>query len=189
MNKLLYLNSVLIGQSMRIDSSPNHRQSPFSSLYIFSFEVPLKNELRPAKKPKDKKMPRQQNSNNRSVSNTNIYAPPPKIWHTAPAAPVSSSMWQSVKDGIGLGAGSAIGQRMVGGILGPSTTHPAVLPEHLPPKPYFASEHYIQCLEANPKNVEICRPFLSKDKSPWTLCMEQNFYKADYCSEESSKTR
>lgn len=145
-------------------------------------------------------MPRQQSSSNRSSTpqRPKTYAPPPKIWHSAPPVPsplssataASPGLWQSVKDGIGLGAGSAIGHRIVGGVLGPSSPPPSAPPlSTYQPPPYYASESYTQCLYYNKENPEICRPFMSKDKSPWTLCMEQNFFKADYCSTESSKSR
>ena len=139
-------------------------------------------------------MPRQQSSNNRSsytpAPKAHIYAPPPKIWHASPPVPSAAapSFMQSVKDGIGLGAGSAIGHRIIGGIFGPtsSTTMPPPVPSSTQPleKPHYASDNYIQCIHENREKPELCTPFLSKDKSPWTLCMEQNFYKADYCSTE-----
>jgi hypothetical protein len=144
------------------------------------------------------KMPRQQTSQKRSSPTpaSKIYAPPPKIWHASPPvpSPASPSLFQSVKDGVGLGMGSAIGHRIIGGIFGP--TNPPTMPPPatpslaMPPQqPYFASEEYTQCLEQNKNFPDVCKPFLSKDKSPWKLCMEQNFYKHEYCSAESSTSR
>jgi hypothetical protein len=145
------------------------------------------------------KMPRQQNSQKRSspAPPPKIYAPPPKIWHASPPVAASQSIFQSVKDGVGLGMGSAIGHRIIGGIFG-STNPPAMPPPAIPSisapplqpqQPYYASEQYTQCLEQNQNFPDVCKPFLSKDKSPWKQCMEQNFYKADYCTTESSTSR
>ena len=143
-------------------------------------------------------MPRQQSSSNRSAPSSKIstYAPPPKIWHASPPmpSPAAPSFMQSVKDGIGLGAGSAIGHRIIGGIFGPtsSTTMPPPMPSPTQPipleKPHYASDNYIQCIHENREKPQVCTPFLSKDKSPWTLCMEQNFYRADSCTSESLST-
>lgn len=47
---------------------------------------------------------------------------------------------------------------------------------------FLQTDKYRQCLFYNKNKQEVCKPFLSKDKSPWTLCMEQNFYKAEKCS-------
>lgn len=136
-------------------------------------------------------MPRQQQQKSKSPQ---TFAPPPKIWHATPPVSASTSIFQSMKDGIGLGMGSAIGHRIIGGFFGPSTSSPPSTPStssnSLPiEKPFYASQSYTQCVEYNKENPEICRPFLSKDKSPWTLCMEQNFFKADYCSTETSTSR
>lgn len=141
-------------------------------------------------------MPRQQSSSNRSSSvpaaKTHTYAPPPKIWHASPPVAASPSIFQSVKDGVGLGMGSAIGHRIIGGIFGPTstTTMPAPMPSPTQPieKPYFASDSYIQCIHENREKPQVCIPFLSKEKSPWTVCMEQNFYRANACTSESSST-
>ena len=140
-------------------------------------------------------MPRQQNSQSKSQP-PRIYAPPPKIWHASPP-PTSlgpftgtqPTIWQSMKQGFGLGAGSEVGHRVMGSLLGPSSSpaSPASLssiPLSAPGAPYFASEHYQQCVEYNKEKPEVCQPFMSKDKSPWTLCMEANFYRADLCSTE-----
>lgn len=89
-----------------------------------------------------------------------------------------------MKDGVGLGMGSAIGHRIIGSFFGPPSSNAVPIE-----KPFYASSNYTQCIEYNKENPEICRPFLSKDKSPWTLCMEQNFFKADYCSTETSTSR
>jgi hypothetical protein len=60
---------------------------------------------------------------------------------------------------------------------------------HAPhPQPYFISENYIQCVEANKEKPEVCKPFLSKEKSPWTQCMEMNFYRSDLCYPDSAST-
>lgn len=153
-------------------------------------------------------MPRQQSSNTKSsytpAPKTHIYAPPPKIWHASPPVAASPSIFQSVKDGIGLGAGSAIGHRIVGSLFG--STNPTSMPPPVPgptqmaplaplapvplEKPYYASDNYIACIHENRETPQVCIPFLSKDKSPWTVCMEQNFYRADSCSSEpTSKSR
>lgn len=122
-------------------------------------------------------------------------SPPPAI-HTPAAPPAVISppqpgFGQILKEGIGFGAGSAIGQRIVGSIFGPPTVNirqeppaPAVAPSPVsrPEIPHYASESYKACLEHTKNDVETCRPFLSKDKSPWTQCMEMNFYQKEYCT-------
>jgi hypothetical protein len=92
-----------------------------------------------------------------------------------------------MKQGFGLGAGSEVGHRVVGSLLGPSATQQHMMDSMkqspIQSAPYYASESYQQCLEYNKDKKEVCIPFLSKDKSPWTQCMEMNFYRADLCKE------
>ena len=135
-------------------------------------------------------MPRQQSSQKQSSptpSPPKIYAPPPKIWHATPPAPTTPSIFQSVKDGVGLGVGSAIGHRIVGSLFGP-TNPPAMpppmpTPTAIPEKPHYASDSYIQCIHENREKPNVCTPFLSKDKSPWTICMEENYYRIESCQQ------
>lgn len=58
------------------------------------------------------------------ANRSSVYRPPPSSppviqHHTAPAA--TPTLGQSIKDGFGLGIGSAIGQRIVSGIFGAPT--------------------------------------------------------------------
>ena len=132
-------------------------------------------------------MPRQTNSN-RSYSQTNkppTYLPAPKIWHQAPQFMNSlpdnrPSMFQTMKEGVGLGMGSAIGHRIIGGLFGPSYPPQA---QYLPPSQTTPSlpHEYAQCILLNEKNQEVCKPFLSKDKSIWKECMESHAYDGELC--------
>lgn len=126
-------------------------------------------------------MPRQQSSSNRPA------LPPPKLWHQAPSlttpapAPlmIQRTLGQSIKDGIGLGIGSSIGHsiaRSFGFGAAPIAVSPAGTA--LPADPL-----YMQCLEFNKEFPEACKPFLSKDKSPWKECMETNGFQSRICSE------
>lgn len=131
-------------------------------------------------------MPRQQTSQKQSSPTPKIYAPPPKIWHATPPVVAGPTIFQSVKDGVGLGVGSAIGHRLVGSIFG--STNPTTMPppmsssaSMIPEKPYYASDSYIQCVQENREKPDVCKPFLSKEKSPWTICMEDNFFRVDAC--------
>ena len=135
-------------------------------------------------------MPRQSNSN-RTSSQTSTkpptILPPPKIWHQAPQIWKSSedsrpSMLQTMKEGVGLGMGSAIGHRIVGGIFGPSYPPQA---QYLPPAPLNPplTREYAQCILMNEKNQDVCRPFISNDKSPWKTCMEMNAYDGELCKD------
>ncbi len=150
-------------------------------------------------------MPRQQSSQTRSSSSSSrTYVPPPKIWYaTPPPAPIPSlpaplhatqpTVWQSMKQGFGLGAGSEVGHRVIGSFLGPSATQQQMIDsmksQQIPTAPYYASENYTQCLEVNKERPEVCKPFLSKEKSPWTHCMEMNYYRSDLCSGDSKPSK
>jgi hypothetical protein len=139
-------------------------------------------------------MPRQNSS---SSSSSNRSLPPPKLWHQAPfpslpALPLKSpvqvqsktSLFQSVKEGVGLGIGSSIGHSIARGFGFGAPTSPTFsspLGPQMPP-PYTRPE-YTQCLEANKDKPQVCTPFLSKEKSPWTECMELNGYQVNTCSE------
>jgi len=145
-------------------------------------------------------MPRQSSStsqNRSSPSSPKVYAPPPKIWYATPPPSIlpqlpsstptlpQPTLWQSMKQGIGFGAGSEVGHRVIGNILG-SPTSSSLPPPALPPQNiYYASEQYKQCLEYNQHKKEVCTPLLSKDKSPWTQCMEMNFYRSELCTGET----
>lgn len=104
-------------------------------------------------------------------------SPPPTVWKPSPPP----SIWQSAKEGIGFGAGAEVGRRVVGGVLGSPRVQES--------SPHWASKEYSNCLEYNKTTPEVCRPFLSKDKSPWTQCMEMNFFKADLCAPENTSTK
>ncbi len=84
-------------------------------------------------------------------------------------------IWSSMKQGIGFGMGSEMGHRLIGSFLGPR-----IEAQHLPP------EHqnlYTQCLEKNKDFPEICKPFLTKDKSSWKLCMETSQFNHLKCTD------
>lgn len=141
-------------------------------------------------------MPRQSSSSSSSRSSL----PPPKLWHQAPTRytppPVPSytpppvqvqsktGLLQSVKEGVGLGIGSSIGHSIArsfgfGAPTMPTFTNP--LGPQMPPA--YVRPEYTQCIEANKEKPQVCQPFLSKDKSPWTECMELNGYQVSTCSE------
>lgn len=137
-------------------------------------------------------MPRQSNS---SSSPSYRSLPPPKLWHQAPprysppikvpTTPVQvqskTGLFQSVKEGVGLGIGSSIGHSIARSLgFGFAPTAPTYSSES---SAAFARPEYTQCLEANKDKPHVCTPFLSKEKSPWTECMELNGYQARTCSE------
>jgi hypothetical protein len=128
--------------------------------------------------------------------------PPPKLWHQAPPMrntptptpqTAQPSFGQIVKEGVGFGAGAEIGRTAIQSAFGlfrssSQTTAPPVAPVPTPAPvqtseiPSYASESYKTCLEHTKNDVATCRPFLSKEKSPWTQCMEMNFYQKEYCN-------
>lgn len=160
-------------------------------------------------------MPRSSSNSRSSSTSTSSRPslPPPKLWHQSsaqmpmkytPASPPmvvqhevpKQSFGSIVKDGIGLGAGAEIGRTAVQGFFGlfrssnqamppPAPVNPVTYSTPLPQIPHYASPSYKECLEHNKNNTEVCNPFLSKDASPWTQCMEMNFYKAEYCNTQS----
>ena len=140
-------------------------------------------------------MPRQ------SSSSSNRSIPPPKLWHQAPARysppPVPSfsappvqvqsktGIMQTIKEGVGLGIGSSIGHSIArsfgfGAPTAPTFSSP--LGPAMSPPPSSTRPEYLQCLEVNKEKPQVCQPFLSKEKSPWTECMELNGYQASTCS-------
>ena len=89
-------------------------------------------------------------------------------------------IFNSMKQGIGLGMGSEIGHRVIGSFLGPSQTQNQNQSQHLP------LEHqilYAKCIEKNDSFPEICKPFLTKDKSVWKQCMEKNNFNHLECTQ------
>lgn len=139
-------------------------------------------------------MPRQQNNRSHSTSsghvfprpstpshyprpsNAQVQLPAPKIWHQAPQ--VQPSMMQTMKEGFGFGMGSAAGHAIFRSMFGgPTATQ--VSPSELP-KEYYPKE-YAECILQNEKNQEVCKPFMSKDKSIWKECMESHAYDAEVC--------
>lgn len=147
-------------------------------------------------------MPRSSsNSRNNSTSSYSWPSmPPPKLWHQAPPmrntptpTPIPQlaqpSFGQIVKEGVGFGAGAEIGRTAIQSAFGlfrssSQTTAPpaAPLPAPVPEIPSYVSEGYKTCLEHTQNDVATCRPFLSKEKSPWTQCMEMNLYQKEYCN-------
>jgi hypothetical protein len=144
-------------------------------------------------------MPRS-SSNSRSSSSSSSSRqsmPPPKLWHQA--APMSytptpkaaqPSFGQIVKEGVGFGAGAEIGRTAIQSAFGLFRSSPQTMPPptsqapvvQIPEIPSYASESYRVCLETTKNDATTCRPFLSKEKSPWTQCMEMNFYQKEYCT-------
>jgi len=141
-------------------------------------------------------MPRQ------STPSSNRSMPPPKLWHQAPMryspspAPIQQTpmqvqsktgLFQSVKEGVGLGIGSSIGHSIArsfgfGGPIAPTApTFSSPLGPQMPPS--YVRPEYTQCIEANKEKPDVCQPFLSKEKSSWTECMELNGYQVRTCSE------
>ena len=111
-------------------------------------------------------------------TNPPVQLPAPKIWHQAPQT--NPTILQTMKEGFGLGVGSAIGHRIIGGLFGPSYPPQA---QYLPPTPMNppVTREYAQCVLLNEKNQEVCRPFMSNDKSIWKECMESHAYDAELC--------
>ena len=125
-------------------------------------------------------MPRQSNSN--SNSSKPVYVPPPKIWHQSEPLVVQNqtSLFQSMKNGVGLGFGSSIGHSMADSLFG---TKPQPPPQVHYPVLNSGNYEYEQCIRMNKDNQGVCVPFLSKDKSPYKQCMEMNNYQFNTCSE------
>jgi hypothetical protein len=152
-------------------------------------------------------MPRSSSNSYTNSSSSRLNIPPPKLWHQAPPlipvspqppviSPPQPGLGQIIKEGIGFGAGSAIGQRIVGSLFGPPTVSvrqetpaPVDAPASRPEIPFYASENYKTCLEHTKNDVDTCKPFLSKEKSPWTQCMEMNFYQKEYCMPINPSTK
>lgn len=130
-------------------------------------------------------MPRQQSS-----SSNRPTLPPPKLWHQAPAlttpapAPImmQRTLGQSIKDGVGLGIGSSIGHSIARS-FGFGAAPVVATPLAAPIPHYSADPLYTQCLEFNKESPDVCKPFLSKDKSPWKECMETNGFQHKICFE------
>ena len=88
-----------------------------------------------------------------------LYAPPPKIWHSAPAA--DTTLYSSVKQGLGFGVGSEIGHSLFRSIF---TVPPPTRQESEPATKKTLTVMYDQCLEVYPQNPDICAPLLSLDQ-------------------------
>ena len=88
---------------------------------------------------------------------------------------------QTIKEGIGFGIGSSVGHsiaRSFGFGISPSVE------VQTPSKaPYYASPMYEQCIQLNKDKPDVCRPYLSQEKSPWKECMEMNGFNGNTCSE------
>ena len=88
-----------------------------------------------------------------------LYAPPPKIWHSAPAA--DTTLYSSVKQGLGFGVGSEIGHSLFRSIF---SVPPPTRQESEPAAKKTLTVMYDQCLEVYPQNPDICAPLLSLDQ-------------------------
>lgn len=122
-------------------------------------------------------------------------APVPSLTPMSVPQSTAGSFGQIVKEGIGFGAGAEIGRTVVQSALGlfrssSQTTAPPEIPAPVKSSeiPSYASVNYTTCLEHTQNDVAACRPFLSKESSPWTQCMETNFYQKEYCN-SSQMTR
>jgi hypothetical protein len=100
------------------------------------------------------------------------------------------SFGQIVKEGVGFGVGAEIGRTMFQSAFGLFRGQSQVMPPpvhqtpvvQIPEIPSYASDSYRACLEATKNDDTTCRPFLSNERSPWTQCMEMNFYQKEYCT-------
>jgi hypothetical protein len=91
------------------------------------------------------------------------------------------SLGSIIKEGVGFGAGAEIGRTAVRSVFGLFSGPAPVASVVASPDINATSEGYKQCLQYTKNDTETCKPFLSKDKSPWTQCMEANLYQKDYC--------
>lgn len=78
--------------------------------------------------------------------------------HHSPVHSVASktTVGQSIKEGFGLGVGSAVGQRLVSAFFGPPTITSVATPA---PAPSQAADLWVRCLEQTQGDVEKCAPF------------------------------
>lgn len=74
-------------------------------------------------------------------------APTPPTWYSAPAP----TLGQTVKEGFGLGLGSAVAHRVVGAVLGPPKVEMI--------KPQQSHDLWARCLEQTHYDTEKCAPF------------------------------
>lgn len=79
--------------------------------------------------------------------------PTPPVWYSAPAP--APTLGQTVKEGFGLGLGSAVAHRVVGAVLGPPKIEMATKQSH---------DLWARCLEQTNYDVEKCTPFKPADK-------------------------
>ena len=81
----------------------------------------------------------------------------PSAWYSAPAP--APTLGQTVKEGFGLGLGSAVAHRVVGAVLGPPKIEMAV-----PSGTKQSHDLWARCLEQTNYDVEKCTPFKPADK-------------------------
>jgi hypothetical protein len=105
-------------------------------------------------------MPRSKQNTLPAAPRTPSYAPPPKIWHSAPAA--DTSLYSSVKQGLGFGVGSEIGHSLFRSIF--SVPPPTKQESEPAAAKKTVAVMYDQCLEIYPQNPDICAPLLSLDQ-------------------------
>lgn len=106
----------------------------------------------------------------RKISSTQPQTSHQPVEHQAPG------ILSSMKQGIGFGMGSEIGHRVINSFWGPSYEQT----KHVPSE---NEQLYVKCLEKNEGFPEICKPFQTKDKSPWKLCMETADFNHLKCTE------
>lgn len=131
-------------------------------------------------------MPRESRSSHSSFIPTKptTYAPPPKIWHQSEPFQTQSktTLGQTIKEGVGFGIGSSVGHSIARTFgFGPMVE--VHTPQNQNQAPYYCSPEYEQCVRLNKDKPEVCRPYLTKDKSPWKECMEMNGFNVNTCSE------
>jgi hypothetical protein len=66
---------------------------------------------------------------------------------------VKPTVGQSIKEGFGLGIGSAVGQRLVSAVFGPPTIKTVAAPAP------SQTDLWVRCLEQTQGDVEKCAPF------------------------------
>ena len=81
----------------------------------------------------------------------------PPIWNSAPAP--APTLGQTIKEGFGLGLGSAVAHRVVGAVLGPPKIEMVTVPA-----PKQSYDLWARCLEQTHYDVEKCASFKPTEK-------------------------
>ena len=105
--------------------------------------------------------------------------PPSRAVHIPSVTP-RSTIGQSVQEGVGLGVGSAVGQRLVSGVIGAPTIEISHEPDKVPilfqqvhPQkqqpllmPQKEQTDYVQCMKYTLQNHDMCKDYLDKKFDP-----------------------